>query len=135
MPVTIQCKGCGHILYQGKDIVIIGRAYNTYDEAMTLNIPEKLRDMSVLAIPLDFLPLRSLAGEVIQAHPNMYWKSGQKILCAARMIARDPRLFGLYVTNFACGPDSYLLKFFKRFYCGDGRFGCLTQFGDFVFIH
>ncbi|MCX7912551.1 MAG: acyl-CoA dehydratase activase-related protein, partial [Dehalococcoidales bacterium] len=25
-------------------IVIIGRAYNTYDDAMTLNIPEKLRD-------------------------------------------------------------------------------------------
>ena len=44
----------------------------------------------------------------------MYWKAGQKILCAARMIARDPRLFGLYVTNFACGPDSYLVKFFSK---------------------
>jgi predicted CoA-substrate-specific enzyme activase len=97
-----------------KAIVIIGRAYNTYDEAMTLNIPEKLRDMNILAIPLDFLPLQSLAGEVGKAHPNMYWKSGQKILSAGRMIARDPRLFGLYVTNFACGPDSYLTKFFSK---------------------
>ncbi len=97
-----------------KAIVIIGRAYNTYDEAMTLNIPEKLRDMNILAIPLDFLPLQSLAGEVGKAHPNMYWKAGQKILCAARIIARDPRLFGLYVTNFACGPDSYLTKFFSK---------------------
>ncbi|HUT67997.1 MAG TPA: hypothetical protein VMW86_05560, partial [Dehalococcoidales bacterium] len=34
--------------------------------------------------------------------------------CAARMIARDPRLFGLYVTNFACGPDSYMLKYFGK---------------------
>ena len=81
---------------------------------MTLNLPEKLRDLDMLAIPLDFLPLKSLAKEVSAAHPNMYWKSGQKILCAARMIARDPRLFGLYVTNFACGPDSYLLKFFSK---------------------
>jgi len=97
-----------------KAIVIIGRAYNTYDEAMTLNIPEKLRDMNILAIPLDFLPLESLAGEVGKAHPNMYWKAGQKILCAARIIARDPHLFGLYVTNFACGPDSYLTKFFSK---------------------
>jgi predicted CoA-substrate-specific enzyme activase len=97
-----------------KAIVIIGRAYNTYDEAMTLNLPEKLRDMDVLAIPIDFLPLRELAPELSVAHPNMYWKSGQKILCAARLIARDPRLFGLYVTNFACGPDSYLLKFFSK---------------------
>jgi predicted CoA-substrate-specific enzyme activase len=95
-------------------IVIVGRAYNTYDEAMTLNIPEKLRDMNILAIPLDFLPLESLAQEVIQAHPNMYWKAGQKILGAARMIANDRRLFGLYVTNFNCGPDSYLLKYFSK---------------------
>jgi predicted CoA-substrate-specific enzyme activase len=108
----------GEILSQLKDgekaIVIIGRAYNTYDEAMTLNLPEKLRDMGILAIPIDFLPLRSVASEVGAAHPNMYWKAGQKILCAARLIARDPRLFGLYVTNFACGPDSYLLKFFSK---------------------
>ncbi|MBN1693122.1 MAG: hypothetical protein JW845_06160 [Dehalococcoidales bacterium] len=97
-----------------KAIVVVGRAYNTYDEAMTLNIPEKLRDMNMLAIPLDFLPLQSLAGEVIKAHPNMYWKAGQKILGAARMIAQDKRLFGLYVTNFNCGPDSYLLKFFSK---------------------
>jgi predicted CoA-substrate-specific enzyme activase len=97
-----------------KAIVIIGRAYNTYDEALTLNLSEKLRDLNILAIPLDFLPLQSVAGELHKAHPNMYWKAGQKILCAGRIIARDPRLFGLYVTNFACGPDSYMLKFFQN---------------------
>jgi predicted CoA-substrate-specific enzyme activase len=97
-----------------KAIVIIGRAYNTYDEALTLNLAEKLRDLNILAIPLDFLPLNSMASELHQAHPNMYWKAGQKILCAGRIIASDPRLFGLYVTNFACGPDSYMLKFFQN---------------------
>ncbi len=97
-----------------KAIVVIGRAYNTYDEAITLNLPEKLRDLNVLAIPLDFLPLASVAAEVSHSHPNMYWKAGQKILCAGHIIAHDPRLFGLYVTNFACGPDSYLVKFFSK---------------------
>ena len=97
-----------------KAIVVIGRAYNTYDEAMTLNIPEKLRDMNIMAIPLDFLPLASVAGELSKEHPNMYWKAGQKILGAGHIIAQDPRLFGLYVTNFACGPDSYLVKFFSK---------------------
>ncbi len=97
-----------------KAIVVIGRAYNTYDEAITLNLPEKLRDLNMLAIPLDFLPLASVAGEVSKGHPNMYWKAGQKILGAGHIIAHDPRLFGLYVTNFACGPDSYLVKFFSK---------------------
>jgi len=97
-----------------KAVVIVGRAYNTYDPEMTLNLPEKLRDLGILAIPLDFLPLKSLAAEASASHPNMYWKSGQKILCAARMVAQDSRLFALYVTNFACGPDSYILKFFSK---------------------
>nr|MQY80619.1 CoA activase [Dehalococcoidia bacterium] len=97
-----------------KAIVIIGRSYNTCDPEMTLNLSEKLRDLDMLAIPLDFLPLKSVAKEISAAHPNMYWKSGQKILGAARIIAQDPRLFGLYVTNFNCGPDSYLLKFFSE---------------------
>ncbi len=97
-----------------KAIIIVGRAYNTCDPGVTLNLPEKLRELGILAIPLDFLPLKALAKEVSLVHPNMYWKSGQKILGAARMIAQDPRLFGLYLTNFSCGPDSYLLKFFSK---------------------
>jgi predicted CoA-substrate-specific enzyme activase len=99
---------------EDRAIVVIGRAYNTYDEAMTLNLPEKLRDLNVLAIPLDFLPLASVAEEVNRTHQNMYWKSGQKILCGGHIVAHDPRLFALYVTNFACGPDSYMLKFFSK---------------------
>jgi len=97
-----------------KAIVIIGRPYNTCDPGMTLNLPEKLRELGVVAIPLDFLPLKAYAREVTSVHPNMYWKSGQKILAAARMIATDRRLFGLYLTNFSCGPDSYLLRFFTK---------------------
>ncbi len=99
---------------EDRAIVVIGRAYNTYDEAMTLNLPEKLRDLNVLAIPLDFLPLASVAEEVNRTHQNMYWKSGQKILCGGHIVAHDPRLFALYITNFACGPDSYMLKFFGK---------------------
>ncbi|MFH1651693.1 MAG: acyl-CoA dehydratase activase [Chloroflexota bacterium] len=97
-----------------KAIVLIGRVYNTCDAEMTLDLPEKLRDAGILAIPLDFLPLAEMAKQVSVDHPNMYWKAGQKILGAARMIASDPRLFALYVTNFNCGPDSYLLKFFGK---------------------
>ncbi len=95
-------------------VVIVGRPYNICDSGMTLNLPEKLSELGVLAIPLDLLPLKAYAKDVISVHPNMYWKSGQKILAAARMIANDSRLFGLYLTNFKCGPDSYLLKFFTK---------------------
>jgi hypothetical protein len=41
----------------------------------------------------------------------MYWPNGQKILAAARIVARDPRLNAIYIGNFRCGPDSFLSHF------------------------
>ncbi|MFQ5964927.1 MAG: acyl-CoA dehydratase activase [Candidatus Scalinduaceae bacterium] len=92
--------------------VIISRPYNGCDSGINLNLPDKLRDMGILAIPMDFLTLD--IEEISKDYPNMYWKYGQKILAAARMIARDKRLYALYITNFGCGPDSFILKFFPK---------------------
>jgi predicted nucleotide-binding protein (sugar kinase/HSP70/actin superfamily) len=44
----------------------------------------------------------------------MYWKYGQKILAAAKFLAGRPNLRALYITNFRCGPDSFIGKFFER---------------------
>ncbi len=44
----------------------------------------------------------------------MYWRYGQKLLEAAEIVAEDPRLFAVYITNFGCGPDSYITHFFRR---------------------
>jgi predicted nucleotide-binding protein (sugar kinase/HSP70/actin superfamily) len=44
----------------------------------------------------------------------MYWHSGQHILAAARLIRQEPRLQAIYVTSFGCGPDSFLLSYFRR---------------------
>jgi len=97
-----------------KAVVLVGRSYNTCDPELTLNLPEKLRELGILALPMDFLPLEAAVDGVSRDNRNMYWKSGQKILCAGRFIASHPGLFALYVTNFGCGPDSFLLKYFGR---------------------
>ncbi len=93
-------------------IVVIGRSYNSCDPGSNLEIPQKLRDMGVLAIPMDFLPLESvrIRGDWF----NMYWRYGQKILAAAEIVADDPRLYPLYITNFGCGPDSFIMRFFQE---------------------
>ncbi len=92
--------------------VIISRPYNGCDAGMNLAIPDKLRDLGVLAIPLDMLPLDLEA--VGRDFPHMYWKYGQRILAGARFIADRPNLHALYITNFRCGPDSFISKFFDR---------------------
>jgi hypothetical protein len=45
---------------------------------------------------------------------NMYWVSGRKILEAARMAAARPNLHLVYITNFKCGPDSYIKHFARE---------------------
>jgi predicted CoA-substrate-specific enzyme activase len=105
-----------------KSLVIVGRGYNAMEKGMNLRIPEKLATLGVLSIPMDMLPFDEMA-EIKEEWPNMYWRSGQRILRAARYIARNPDLYALYIGNFSCGPDSFILKFFRR------------ELGDKPFLH
>ncbi|MEW6007892.1 MAG: acyl-CoA dehydratase activase [bacterium] len=95
-----------------RSIVLIARSYNGNDCGLNLELPRKLRDLGVLAIPMDFLPLDSVDTSV--DWPNMYWRSGQQILSACELVRKDERLFPIYLTNYGCGPDSFIVSFFKE---------------------
>jgi len=94
-----------------KAIVIVSRPYNGFDNGMNMLIPKKLRKLGVKAIPIDFLSLDEI--DLKKDWPNMSWRYGQKILSAAEIIREHPNLYALYITNFACGPDSFLINFFS----------------------
>ncbi|KPL04529.1 MAG: hypothetical protein AMJ90_00325 [candidate division Zixibacteria bacterium SM23_73_2] len=111
---TLQKKG-QEVLSQlkgKKALVIVGRPYNTCDPQLSLDLPKKLLDLGALAIPLDFLPQKPLGGEVKRI--NMYWKYGQNILSASCTIREHKNLYPVYVTNFGCGPDSFIFHFFRK---------------------
>ena len=93
-------------------VVIVSRPYNGCDDGLNLGLPEKLRDMGVLAIPPDFISLHD--SDIGRDYPDMYWRYGQQILALGRTIATDTRLHALYITNFGCGPDSFISKYFTR---------------------
>jgi predicted CoA-substrate-specific enzyme activase len=91
-------------------LVLAGRAYNLYDRGVNCDIPRKLRHRyGANVIPLDFLVTGRES--VADIHANMFWISGRKILEAARLTARRPNLHLVYITNFKCGPDSYIKHF------------------------
>ena len=93
-------------------MVIVSRPYNGCDPGLNLGVPQKLRDLGVIAIPMDCLPLDEV--DLVDDWQDMYWKYGQKIYSAAHIVRDDPRLHAIYITNFACGPDSFILHFFKE---------------------
>ena len=93
-------------------IVLIGRPYNMYDKGINMDIPRKLRKFyGVNLIPLDFLPIKGI--DVSDVVPNMYWNYGRKILQTARFVSRHERLHIIYLTNFKCGPDSYIKHYVR----------------------
>ncbi len=92
--------------------VLVGRSYNTCDDGLSMALPYQLRKLGVLPIPIDMLPVDM--GDLGAPFDNIYWRSGQAILAAARLVVQQKALEAIYVTNFACGPDSFLLSFFRH---------------------
>lgn len=93
-------------------VLLVGRAYNIYDRGGNCDIPRKLRDLyGVNVLPFDFLALDDEPIESV--HPNMFWNSGRRILAAGRFASQRPNVHIIYITNFKCGPDSFV-KFFLR---------------------
>ncbi|GAB4271863.1 MAG: acyl-CoA dehydratase activase [Candidatus Rifleibacteriota bacterium] len=93
-------------------IVVVGRPYSAYDSRTNLNLFATFSRLGIHAIPQEFLDLDGI--DIESEYPNMYWGFGNKILQAAKFINRDQRLFGLYLTSFSCGPDSFVLHFFNH---------------------
>ncbi len=101
-----------------KAVVIFGRAYNALTSVANMGIPHKFASRGELVIPFDMLPV-----EEIEPDPSMYWALGQQIIRGAKYVSDHPQLFATYITNFSCGPDSFLLSYFRRI---NGRKPTLT---------
>jgi predicted nucleotide-binding protein (sugar kinase/HSP70/actin superfamily) len=80
---------------------------------VSLDIPGKLRKLGVLTIPMDFLTTTGSSTPRFQAKDGMYWKYAQRIIKACKTVRNDSRLHAVYLTNFSCGPDSFIGTFFK----------------------
>ncbi len=90
-------------------VVLFGRPYNAFTDEANMGIPHKIASRNVTVIPFDFL---SFENEPVKRH--MYWGMGQRILKACHLVAKHPQLFGTYITNFSCGPDSFIIGYFRE---------------------
>jgi predicted CoA-substrate-specific enzyme activase len=93
--------------------VLVGRPYNTQDDGINLAISNKISSLGTTVIPMDFLDIGGVS--IYGEHDNMFWHSGHKILSAAKIIMDNPKLNAVYVTNYACGPDSFIKTFFSDY--------------------
>ncbi len=91
-------------------VLVTGRPYNLYDEKLNLMLGQNISKIGVTAIPQDFFDVSDMD---LSDFPNMYWAYGYQILKSAKLIKQRPNFFGLHLTNFSCGPDSFIEHFYK----------------------
>ncbi|HPP05413.1 MAG TPA: acyl-CoA dehydratase activase [Spirochaetota bacterium] len=90
-------------------VVLFGRPYNAFTEKANMGIPRKFTSRGIEIIPYDVLEYQDETFE-----PFMHWAMGESILKAAQIVQRHPQLFATYITNFSCGPDSFLVELFRE---------------------
>ncbi len=89
-------------------VVLFGRSYNAFSKDANMGIPAKFTSRGLITIPYDFLPF-----ENEYCDKDMCWAIGQDLMKAAAYVKLHPQLYGVWVTNFSCGPDSFLLSYFR----------------------
>ena len=90
-----------------KGVVILSRSYMAQDSGANLGIAETLAGLGVVPIPMDLLPLGKINPTDYSDRP--YWSYEGKLISAAAIIAAETNLFGLALTNFGCGPNSFII--------------------------
>ena len=96
-------------------VVVVGRTYSITNEILNSNVPAILREQGALAIPLDCYPVEA----EVPIFRDMFWASGQRVLRAAHQIRRTPGVYGIFCSNYSCGPDSFTSHFFA--YAMEGK--------------
>ena len=93
-------------------VVLLGRPYNTSDRHVNLNLARRIKALGMEPVPFDFLDLES---EKLPAFWNrVRWGYGREQVMAAQVVRRNPRLAAVVVTNFGCGPDSFVDQYLEE---------------------
>ena len=91
-------------------IVLFGRPYNAFTSEANKGIPAKLASRGYRILPFDMLPFED---QSMDDEATMYWSMGRMILKAGRFVKNHPQLFGVFISNFSCGPDSFVVGYFR----------------------
>jgi predicted CoA-substrate-specific enzyme activase len=91
-------------------LMVTGRPYNLYDDRLNLRLGQNLAKLGIMALPMDFMDVSPVD---LTEFPSMFWGLGAQILKTAKVVAANPNYFGLHLTNFGCGADSFIEHFYK----------------------
>lgn len=98
--------------YDGEiKIGLMGYVYDIYDEFVSMNIVEKLREMKVDVVTFEMYDEKALDAGLKHMKKKLFWTFSNKLLAAGYKYFEDDTVGGIiHVTAFGCGPDSLIGK-------------------------
>ncbi len=94
-------------------LVLFGRPHNAFTDDVNKGIPRKVTTRGYMIIPYEMIEFED--EKLIEPfNSSMHWEIGQKLLKASQVIKRDKNLFVIYITNFLCAIDSFLVQHVRR---------------------
>jgi len=89
-------------------VALLGRPYNAFTRDANMGIPRKLLSRGVTVVPYDLI-----YDPEADIFPNMYWHYGQQDMKAVRRVKETPNLYLVWISNFSCAPDSFMLHYLR----------------------
>ncbi|MBF8982437.1 hypothetical protein IZY60_02690 [Lutibacter sp. B2] len=92
-------------------IGLLGYVYNIYDEYVSMNIIEKLKDLKIRVVTFEMLDEHALTKSLTDLKKVPFWTFSNKLLGAGYCFYEDENIDGIvHITAFGCGPDSMIGK-------------------------
>ena len=95
-------------------IGVIGYVYNIYDNFISMDIINRLKELNVDFVTFDMMEEEELEASIADMDKTLFWTFSNKLMGAGYKLFRNQMVDGLiHITAFGCGPDSFLGKLFE----------------------
>ncbi len=103
------------LLSSNKVALLLGKPYNTWDKFINLSLTSKLASKGFTVVLVQ--QLEDIAEEELgEKYDPVTWHFSRRMLKGAIWAAKRENIFPVVVTNFGCGPDSFVIEFVKEIF-------------------
>jgi predicted nucleotide-binding protein (sugar kinase/HSP70/actin superfamily) len=97
------------------NIGILGHGYSLYDDSISMNIINRLREMKCQVYIPEMLNRECVEAEAATIPKRVFWTLGRKMVGSALSMEKSDFIDGIiYVACFGCGPDSLVGEIIER---------------------
>ena len=96
-------------------VVLLGRPYTILEKSMNKGIPGIFSNLGITCFFQDMLEYSAKdVEEIDELLHAVHWNYAAKILETALIVSKTEGLYPVYMSSFKCGPDSFVMEYFKR---------------------